>query len=143
MGYDLDAHRPVWRLEFADHPGLILRVRAPGVAAQLAAEEALPLFQAGENARAVAVFAGPFADAVISWTLYRAGRPVPVTRAGVLSLDLPFALMVMSEWMRYAFAVAPAAEVEEDESGLSAGEARLLALAMPPLEDDADGEVAG
>lgn len=142
MGYDLDAQRPVWRLEFADHPGLVLRVRLPGVGALAKTQRLLPLLESGRRPdliRAMDALAGSFADAVVSWTVKRGGDLVPVTRREVRRLDLELAVMLVKAWANHARPVEPPAEVAEP--GWSEGEARLLALAMPPIAEDPDEEV--
>jgi hypothetical protein len=140
MGHDRVQDLPVWRLRFADRPGLVVRVTRPTIEAEVIAPRLVSLFTSrvrGDRVLAVAQLAVPFADSLLSWTLQWNGKPVPSTRRGVLRVDLDLMADILREWLALATA-APAQDPVPDaperaDDPLLAG---LPMLALVPTADE-------
>lgn len=150
MGYDEAEAGTVWALDFEQYPGLTVRMRRPGFAAErlLARADRVLADGAADRARKMDAFAGIFtalADSMESWTLTRNGRPVPVTRADVLACDGLMLSRIVGAWRTHAF--APQTQPRRPERG-SVGDRpafddRLMRdLPMVPLADELDTDVA-
>ena len=132
---------PVWRLRFDDRPGLTVEVSVPTLEARALAPRLVPAFTSGREGAvlaAVAQFAAPFADSLVSWTATTpAGRPAPATRKGTVRVDVWLLLDVLLEWIKLwpplAVPDAEPVEVEQDPEI-----ALLASLPMVPLADDED-----
>lgn len=151
MGYDRAAALDVYRLSFEEYPGLTLRARRPSFIGEQAVELAWPVLRsrrAGRRAqqRALGLAAQAMAAALVDWDLEWAGRPVPATHAGLVSLDTEFLLELVAAWVEQV-AARPASTLAEEVVGPEQGPAAPLAdvpmLDIPTEEDaeeDADGE---
>jgi hypothetical protein len=139
-----DGGIPVWRLLFDGHPGLVVRCTVPTLQARAREDAASRLIASRreqDQARGVAMLAGPFADSLLSWDLKWDGRPVPATRAGVLRVDRGLIVEILREWT----ALWPTEGRAPAEPGMDVDvEAALAAVPMIPLvPDDVEYDEAG
>lgn len=139
MGFDQDRRRKIYELAFRQFGGLRCQMRKPGFGAFARLHAAVLVLGddlEGDGLAGADRMAGwsdlidAFADSLVSWDLTDRGRPVPATRKGVRSQDLPFLLALARTW--YVMVVqAPEGEPAERSSP-----------AEPDTEAGDPGEVA-
>lgn len=119
MGYE--APKRVFKLKFEDEDmqGLEVRATSPSMGdfmeisklADLANREVTV-----EDLDKVMPVFDLFVDNLQSWNLEKSGEPVPLTRAGLFTGELPWIMKVVDGWMR-AVASVPAPLVQPSQDG--------------------------
>jgi hypothetical protein len=151
VGYDRAAALDVYRLSFEEYPGLVVRCRRPSFVGEQSLELAWPVLRdprRGRRAqqRALSLAADALARSIVDWDLEWGGRPVPASHAGLLNLDTPFLLALVTAWVeQVATRPVGASAVAESEQGPVSVLAAVPMLDVPTAEPPAEtpAEMAG
>lgn len=128
MSYDRARDLPTYRLDIEDRPGLVMRARRPSFAGERAVRKAWPVLadrDAGreEQETALALAAGALAGALVGWTLTMDGVRVPCTLHGLIELDTPFLLELVTAWVEQVALRPFELDTEPDDTGGEDGDA--------------------
>lgn len=106
MAYDRLSQLDVFRLTDKASPGLVIRIRRPGLDAQLLIEEAMPVLRRHSGPtlglpemRAMRKLARAFAESVSDWTFVDSGDPAPVSAKTLGRYDPMFILELVRAWL--------------------------------------------
>jgi hypothetical protein len=131
MAYDRQADLPVFRLRFEQYPGLMVRVRRPGLAARTLVEEATLVLRHARvplglnELRALRKLSRALAASIVDWDLLNGGRQVEVSTKGLEAQDDEFLLVLAQTWLK---AINNTAQPRADRP----------ALATPPATQEAE-----
>lgn len=106
MAYDRHGHQDTFRLADKKAPGLVIRIRRPGLDAKLLIEEAMPVLRRHSGGplgipelKAIKKTARAFAESVQDWTLELDGKPAPVTARTLGRYEPEFVLALVLSWL--------------------------------------------